>query len=278
VPDDLDLAVVDRVNVQLEVEDERGAVGTDLFSVVIQNRAPVWDEIQVNGANDPGPGGGKVLGLPLEVIAIVRDEDVGDPLLLDWEFPRAPSGAGSDPDAVVWEQRSDTEVRFVPDVPGLWEIRVTARDDAGGESMFPTQILVAPDRPPCIALTDPTALAGARYVIERSEGARRFAVRSVVDALDRFPLAASDGPPHAETTFAWRIATPDTGGELVAMSGHVAADYLFDPQGLSPGDVASLQVEVRDRVQRVMCPTAEATCSIDGNGCFQRLTWEMEIR
>jgi hypothetical protein len=232
--------------------------------------------IQEQGSFDPRPGGGYVLGLPMHIVVDAEDGD-GDNVTLRWEL-RAPVGGGSDPDAVTFEPENDRKYLFTADVPGLWEVRVTAEDGVGGVTQETRQILIEPDQAPCIALTDPIAVAGGRYVVERSEGARRFSVLSVTDALDVYPLSADAAPQLGETAFRWRIATPDTGGTLVPISGHSAADYVLDPDALSPGDEVILQIEAHDRVARALCPSAEPTCSIDGDSCFQRLTWEVEIR
>jgi hypothetical protein len=275
--DAVDLPRFDRIEVELSVEDPHGAVGTDSLALVVQNRDPML-RMQDTGFTDPRPGGGYVLGLPIRLAAEVVDSDM-DAVELSWKTPRPPVGGGSDPNSVVFEpDGSDDRRRFVPDVPGLWEIEAVADDGAGGVVSVVRPILVEADHPPCIDLVDPPAVADDMYVVDREGAPRRFSVLSVADALDVFPLPADALPEVAEAVFSWKIATPDTGGELVPLSGYAEPDYVIDPSAYASGDVVRLQVDVSDRVVRTPCADADPTCSMEGDDCYQRLSWGIEIR
>jgi hypothetical protein len=53
---------------------------------------------------------------------------------------------------------------------------------------------------------------------------------------------------------------------------------VVDPASYAPGDLLTLRVDVSDRVARTpTCDAADPVCSTSDT-CFQRLTWEVEIR
>lgn len=261
------------IKVTLTVRDQRGAVDVDSLMVEIDNQAPTLS-LQLQGYE---LGGAYPVGTWIDVLAQTDDPD-GDTPSLTWElFP---------PDGAVdgnygWGPVSAYQVpayRLEPDVPGLWNVRVTADDGDGGTLERTVPILVAADAPPCIASIEP-AVAGGTYILGADEPARRFGVQSVTDDLDRYPPPADPGDFLGEATFRWLVASPDTGGAFVEVTGLEAADYLVDPAGFAPGDRLSIRVEVADRIDRTLpCADTEDTCSIDNDGCLQRVTWGVEIR
>jgi hypothetical protein len=130
-----------------------------------------------------------------------------------------------------------------------------------------TQVLeIASDQPPCIAATTPAALPSARYLLDTRDGARRFAVDSVVDDLDAWPAAGS------MLAFRWFV-------DDVEVEGHDLPDLTLDPAAYLPGDTVALRVEIADRVARSLpCAPDQPECSIGGDACLQRVTWTVEVR
>ncbi len=264
----------DPVEVRLEVTDQDGARSTDVETIVPGNRPPT---ITVQ-APPLGSALNHVLGFPIEVSAEIVDED-GDPVAaVDWELVK-PRGAGT---GVVLEplDEAGTTYRFTPDVSDVWHVLVTADDGFdGGQSTADKAIEVDDDQPPCIGTTEPAAGQAGRFVIERADGARTFSVLTVVDDLDPYPLPVTAEPFLGESEFAWQMASPDTGGQLVPVAGATAAELTIDPTGYAPGDLIDLRVEVADRRERVLpCDPSEPTCSATGDSCAQRLSWGVEIR
>ena len=262
------------VEVHLEVTDEDGARSTDVETIVPGNRAPT---ITVQ-APPLGSALNHVLGFPIEVSAEIVDED-GDPVVaVDWELVK-PRGAGT---GVVLEpvDEAGTTYRFTPDVADVWHVVVTAADGfEDGENSTDKVIQVDDDRPPCIGATSPAAGEPGRFVIERADGPRTFSVLTVVDDLDPYPLPVDAVEYLGESEFAWQIASPDTGGALVPVTGATAAELTLDPASYAPGDLIDLRVEVADRRARVLpCDPSEPTCSATGDSCAQRLSWGAEIR
>jgi hypothetical protein len=89
----------------------------------------------------------------------------------------------------------------------------------------------------------------------------------------------SSSPHLGDASFRWFLAGPHTGGELVPVAGTAGAELSIDPVHYAPGDLVELRVEAADRVARELpCSPVQQTCSIGGNGCLQRITWEVEIR
>jgi hypothetical protein len=159
-------------------------------------------------------------------------------------------------------------------------VEVTASDGVGGTVTGSESILVQDDALPCVVATEPEALPDARYILDRDALPRRFAVLQVRDDLDVYPSPpASLQPPMGTAGFRWFVATPDTSGALVQIDGHDSADLVVDASAYAPGDRLELRVEIDDRVGRdVICAPDAPTCSLGGDSCRQRVTWEVEVR
>jgi len=269
IPDKLPVRVV------LRVHDRLGAFAEDFMLVDVQNLDPDLS-LQVQGYE---VAGGYPLGTYMQIFATGTDDD-GDALTYDWTlYPPA----GSVPADVRWEEVDDPDnevYELEPDVIGLWTVEVTVSDPDGGSTTKDVPILVQADAPPCIAITDPLAEPVGTYILDAGDDPRRFAVLSVTDDLDPFPSSDGDEDFLGEAGFRWYIATPDTGGELVQIDGHAAADYFVDPTAFAPGDEVELRVEVADRIEReIPCAVDQPTCSVIGDpSCLQRVTWGIEIR
>lgn len=261
------------IKVTLTVRDERGAIDVDTQMVDITNRDPTLS-LQLQGYE---LSGAYPMGTWIDVLAQSTDPD-GDTPSFTWElFP--PDGATSG--NYGWGPVSDYQVpayRLEPDVPGLWNVRVTVDDGDGGMLQQTVPILVVDDAPPCISSIEP-AVPGGTYILGADEPPRRFGVQTVNDDLDSYPPPADPGDFLGAATFRWLVASPDTGGAFVEVSGLEAADYLVDPAGFAPGDRLSIRVEVADRIDRTLpCDDTKDTCSIGNDGCLQRVTWGVEIR
>lgn len=260
-----------RLKVELHVHDRRGAGDATRVFLIPANRAPILSPPQIDGARTPT--GSYTVGRELTFFARAEDADVGDVLTYTWElFP----AAGSDPEVRKWAQVSETQVRLVPDVPGEWNVSVSVTDDDAREPLGDTQVVtffVSTDGPPCLLVTDPPLDTPGRLVLSRAEAPRRFAVLQVSDELDPYPLPVDRADDDMGVTrFRWFV-----GG--VPVEGRDLPDVTLDPATRLPGDVVPIRVEIADRRLRwPACADADATCSVSGDGCRQRATWEVEIR
>lgn len=274
------------IKITATVTDTHGAFHTTELFVDIANLPPSL-ELQVQGLMSAS-GTEVPIGTSVRVVAAGFDPDcdVGGsgcaPLDYMWRYFAPP---GSQEDAVSWEPVDEMTYELRPDIEGTWEVEVTATDELGASVSERRAIVVREDQPPCIDVTDPAILddagsvPGQRYILDRDQGPRRLAVLSVTDDLDVYPAPSADETPLGSTRFRWLLATPDTGGAFVEVANHTVADYLVDPSAFVPGDVLSVRVEIDDRVGRdIVCGEADPICSISGDGCRQRVTWDLEAR
>ena len=259
------------VPVRVVVTDQTGADFAANQTIEVGNRRPEV-EVQVRPA---GTADHSVVGVPVQASVLVDDAD-GDDVTLSWALLK-PRGGGAAVELGPVDGDGLTQ-EFTPDLAGLWMVQVTA-DDGIEEGVGSGAAAVEEDGPPCLALTSPTAGQEQRLVLRREDSPRAFAVLLVADDLDPFPGPAASSPYQGEPTFAWKIASPDTGGELVPVAGAVAADLTIDPAAYAPGDLIDLRVEVGDRVDRTLpCDDAAPSCALGGDVCRQRLSWGVEIR
>lgn len=264
----------DPVRVELVCKDQDGAMSTDTLEIPVGNRASTIT-LQV----PPTEVDHFVVTVPIEVAATVTDPDQGDTPTVTWHYD---SPRESNPNNVGWDPVGDTGLvyRLVPDVPGLWQVEVTADDgvDEDGVATQTQAIVVDTDQPPCVALTSPAADPVHRFALTRDDGPRTFALLSVTDDLDPYPTPP-DAPDYlGAPTFTWQLADPGSGGQLVPLPGG-GSEVTIDPGDYAPGDELTLRAEVADRQDRTLpCADDQPTCSIGGDACLQRVTWEVEIR
>jgi hypothetical protein len=270
----LDIEQKTTILVTLTLIDERGAMDEDRLVLEVENGVPVLPPPQPQGleVDDAYP-----LGTYIDILAEATDPDDTE-LTYEWTlFP---------PDEAVegdygWAPAPGFDVpaqRLTPDVAGLWQVQVVVTDPDGGSATQTIPVVVAADRPPCIGSIDPQ-FPGATYIMAASDPPRRFAALSVSDDLDSFPLMSDPWGFSGESTFRWFVATPDTNDVYVEVSANIGQDYVVDPSGFSPGDHIAVRVEVADRIGRSLpCAPGDPTCSIDDDGCLQRVSWGVEIR
>ena len=270
------------LSVELTVVDRRGARKEAQVFVDILNHEP---KIVLQPQGLPAPSDRFFpIGIPVDVVAVVCDPD-SDPLTVDWQL-RPPGGSQVSEGQIIPAPDQDgchVEVyKIVPDLAGVWRVDASADDRVVQAPIMASEsISVQPDGPPCIAPTDPPFVASnadARYILDRADGPRRFAVLGVTDDLDTYPPPDPGDPYRGAASFRWFISSPDTGGQRTEIIGHDVADYTIDASAFAPGDRLSLQVEVTDRVARTQCDPALRFCALQGPPCYQRITWEAEIR
>lgn len=249
-----------KVRVQLDVSDSHGALARpgQVLVLDVTDQAPMLDLF----ADGPTWGNGHPVHLPITVFATATDPD-NDPVTLAWDPPYM---AGTDPQQSAWTIVSDTERRFTPDVPGDWTIRVVATDDKGLSVEKPLSVAIAKDQPPCLGAMTPVLST----ILDQPT---RFAVLSVDDDLDAYPLPALD-----PIGFHWSIRSPQTSGAWQPL-GTELSNVVLDPAHYAAGDAIDLRVEISDDTPRTLpCDPSVAQCSIDADTCLQRQTWHAEVR
>lgn len=272
VGEDAAYGPTERLRVHLDVVDSHGAVARPSQELVVDvgNRAPTLD-VQRRGSE---LAGAFPEDAPIFVAARGADPE-GDEVTVTCEpFPPR----GSVPGDWTWIQLADPptgghEWRLVPDVPGAWMVRCTARDPLT-ETSTDTPIAVVADRPPCLGATAPAPAVGATIVLD---AARRFSVLVVDDDLDVYPAPAPDDPFLGTAGFRWSIR-PVGAAAFTEVDADVAALEL-DPARFAPGDRLDVRVELDDRRRReIGCDVDAPTCSLTLDTCLQRQTWRVEVR
>ncbi len=267
--------------VEITVRDRHGATDTAELKVDVQNHQPTLI-LQVQGAISP-VNQFHPIGIPVRVVARAEDPE-GDPV--SFSATRRDPGGGAlvlDPIAISEVDGGHEAVyEFVPDEVGTWQVEVDTEDGLIEEPVSESAgIAVQEDAPPCIAITDPPFVAEddqARFIVERASGARRFAALQVSDDLDVYPPPGANDPFRGSARFQWFLISPATAGQRVEIAHHDLPDYTLDATAFTPGDQLSLQVQVSDRVVRTACAPDETFCALQGPPCYQRITWEVEIR
>lgn len=274
------ITAVSGVRVTLVVADPHGATSDAELFLPVQNRDPGL-AFRVQGLDNASS---YPLGVPVDIYAMPADEDLADVDSLVVGFlgaipPKRSGSSGSD--HLETDPVNELHATLFADVAGTWTVMAEVTDQLGARTEAQVVVVIDDDAPPCIAATSPVAVADATYIVDALEGARYFALTSVIDDLDAYPAGTDDvyGEWLGQTSFSWSIATPSTGGAFVSVTGHDVADYLLDPAAYDPGDELRVRVEVDDRIGRTLpCAPDQPTCSSGGNACVQRVTWEVQIR
>ena len=222
-------------------------------------------------------------GTPIQLFALVSDADDG-PLFVQplvWEV-FGPAGASYELSELVVPQPSDPQQsqfgkELVVAAEGEWEIRVTARDHLGAESVQTLMIAVGPDEPPCLAQLTPIVPTGGLALPITEE--TLFRVPVVVDELDVYPPVGGDAV-LGTTRFRWSLQGPGQSSH-VELVGAVGNSVAIDPAAYTPGEVLDLRVEVFDRNNlAIPCPESEPSCASIATKptCIQRQSWRVEVR
>jgi len=272
--------------VQLEGVDDHGATARPSQQLII----PLGDaspRLEVDHESNYGA----TVGTPIDVFAVYDDpDDPADTVTLTFELfaPALSSATLADvctPQPGCLTPADPTKLeqgkRFVPDVPGNWEVHVTATDPVGGDAGTFTlshTVVVVPDQLPCLGPITPLApAAGATLPIDVPTV---FEVYSVDDALDPYPTDLGD-PLLGQAQFHWSIRV--NGGARQSLDTETGNLLAFDPDSFVPGDTVELRVEVADRSGTFPAPTCgdgEPTCALDTTrpSCLQRQTWAVEVQ
>jgi hypothetical protein len=260
--------------------DSRGApaLQDEVLDIDVANYAPVVD-FQIGTIGPPsGP-------TRITASATDADDELADLAFTDWSV-MTPAGSSSTGGAldrlgdnadVPGRDSADETYELIPDVEGVWTVRVTVTDPIGTATTVEEMISIGPDRPPCIADVAPLAPPPGNTLT--FDQLRRFSVLVVTDDLDVYPAPPLGDPYLGPATFTWFLASPASGDAFVPLSGAIDNFVELDPLAFDPGDHVRLRVEVADRVSRTLpCLPDAPTCAIAMPSCIQRQTWALEVR
>jgi hypothetical protein len=268
-------APVQAVHVWLEGMDDFGATAKPAQQIwlTVFDRAPTL-ELRKDSRY------GYVVSTPINVFAKVGDPDDWPAVPeLAWEvFTPTNQPTYELVDIAVPQDVEDPDhlqfaKRFTPQGSGDYELRVTATDRIGEESVQSLMITVGPDAPPCLRTLSPI-VAPTGSALPMSEPTL-FQVHVVTDDLDPYPTV--NDPLLGTTQFSWSLKTNTGARQLLGVGGnHVA----LDPASYQPGDIVEVRVEIADRNDTAIeCVDANQTCSVISDvSCIQRQTWRVEVR
>lgn len=219
-----------------------------------------------------------VVGTPVDLYAQVGDPDDGAAAVsLDW----VPYSPATQPAFTL------TNLGALPGDPttfhqvllsqgtGDFDIQVTATDPVGSTFVQHETVTIVADTPPCIDQVAP--MLPPPGGVAPLQDPTLFQVLVVGDDLDPYPTQTSDSY-YGATQFSWSLLPPGaTTRQPLAVFGNSVA---IDPASYTPGDTLELRVEIQDRVPRTLqCPDSDADCEVvSGSGCFQRVTWKVQIQ
>lgn len=274
-----DTTPVSLLRIVLAGKDELGATARpdeELFLPIV-NRAPT---LQLDRSSRYA----FVTATPIEIAAKVGDADDGPAAVtLEWQTFGPPTGdtANALVDFTIGQDLDDPAHLqfgkiFTANVPGEWEIQVTATDPLGGETMASTMITIAADQPPCLKQALPIVPTGGAALPITDP--TLFRVPVVIDDLDVYPPRPDDEV-LGTTTFAWSVKAPGQAAH-VAIPGAIGNSFAVDPASYTPGDIIEVRAEIFDRTNDILlCPDADPTCSVISlPTCIQRQTWRVEVR
>ena len=263
---------VGALRITLEVIDHWGAIARPEQELVldVQDHAPSLT-LQRSGREIDNH---YPVTVPIRISAGYGDLDALDKVTLKWALFAAPGSQVEMLQAWPGTPIVGVEERIlVPDIEGVWTVRVTATDDQQQVTVKDISMSVAEDQPPCIGALDPGTPEATIIV----DAPRRFAVLTVDDDINVYPAPPANDLFLRAAHFTWSIAGPSGGYEPI--TGLVSHDLVIDPANYQPGDTLDVRVDVSDSITRTLpCDPSLATCSVDGTACIQRQTWHLEIR
>jgi hypothetical protein len=261
-----------RLHLQLSVTDSWGAEAMPVqrLDLPLADHEPEVDTPQTSGYPFEGE---YPVGTPVRInISATDEDDEGALVFLDPPELYAPDGSLPEEGELVRIDDDDFDGQaswqLLTTKAGQWDMRVTVEDplevsdDSGVFSIY-----VAPDKEPCIGVTDPAfPPPGATIVVDER---RRFSVETVLDDRDFFPPPVGDHAFFGAASFRWFLD-----GQPLGVDGNAVE---IDPAQYVPGTQLELRVEVVDRIDAPLCDAAMDAC-LDRDACYQRQTWTLEVR
>lgn len=219
----------------------------------------------------------------------------GDPTTFAWTLVRKPASSLLDPSTLSGScsmPSTSSSWCLTPDEPGSYAVQLGVQDAyagssapgptaaALGPSLVTRELVVAPDRLPCLSLVTPGAavLSG----LDPTED-QILAVVRVDDDLDRYPADTSTPTPPTGAGmlhFRWFKGRKSEPLEYV---GNDVAQFTVHRLDYSSTDDVVVRVEIFDRNQDLIeqilgaCGTDRDVCgeTVGQSVCNQRMTWNL---
>jgi hypothetical protein len=260
--------------------DAHGAKNADHMAVVPQNQAPAAQLAVVQpeavGFTDTGGIGKYPLYSTITLSGSGSTDPEGDALMNQtWTFTHVPDGYIASLDSC----NGSDDCSFTASSPGTYAISFTTSDGmAAGKQQL--TIFVEDDQPPCIEMTMPDYRIKVPIPFSPYDPSDpnkttppTITVRTVSDDGDPWPMTST-----GRTTLSWFVSE---NGEPFFPLFDSNATGVFPVTSYSAGTVLKVRLEAMDRTKRPPsgCSQSDDRCPmVDGANCYQRVTWDIEIR
>ena len=261
----------------LIVTDSEGAQAFAGKSFIVENQPPQarisHRDFKV-GATTTGPA---TLEVPLysDVHLSAQGSQDPDDEALTYAFRVIPPPGVPEPNDCGRSDEPPTELCRRLMAAGEYRFELTVSDgkiESAPESMV---VQALDDAPPCIRTTVPPF--DLPRIVAFANETTTFQVVRIDDDGDPFPKnGASTGP--GRMAFYWRIRR-NKAGDFDRYASTQMTQLSYAPNTFRPGEVVEVRLDYLDRVDRsdTHCP-AEGGCETPaGSGCWQRVTWTVDI-
>jgi hypothetical protein len=253
--------------------DAKGATKVDAKSITSDDQAPVA-KIQVLKPTAQAGSAHYPLYSYFQLSATPSADPDGDSLVAaSWDVVGFPQLAMPIPELVPCPGPTPSDFVRCLDVGGYdgdYTVQLTVSDGAKTSAPAMLTLHVDPDRPACIAKTDPALEASP--IIQDPGESRTFEVKSILD--DGAPLPTPAAGAHAKPTFAWKVRR--NAGAWQAIVGYDNISELTLPKGsYTTGDKVDVAVTISDGIATHLQTACDPGCPA---GCPQAAEWAVEYR
>jgi hypothetical protein len=272
-----DVDFTDPFCVWVVVRDNRGSFAHDAISTVVNHLSTV----AVIEVVKPAP----VVGDHYPLMSVVQlsgaksdDPESDGKLTFSWTLKRGAEilTLGNCP------QAPDSDICFTGDKEGTYVATLTVGDTRGGAATAMRTVVIDPDAPPCIAVTDP--MFGLSRIVRDATEENIFEVKEVADDVDPFPPLDVRASVYSFNVTWWM-----EGEDSNSPSGRRPADQgqtprvTFGPNYFRNGDQAFVRIQANDRVPRDFSACVRDkvdNCALDKDRptCFQWVTWRVDFK
>jgi hypothetical protein len=253
--------------------DSHGAFGFDHMEGNPQDQAPTAKiKVVAPAASMVTPALVYPLYSTIDISSQETSDPEGDMLDPGWRLDQSPPGSSAALKACNGDDRC-----FTADKPGDYEVTFQVTDRSGAEGTMSLPIRVDMDQPPCIGRTTPDFNVKVPIPFEPYDPNNPTMMQPAINVW----TVTDDGDPWPKAStgvamLSWFVS--ENGAPWVA--------YGSDPGGVfrlnyPSGTVLKVRLEVMDRTKSPPsgCSNNDDRCpNVDGAKCYQRVTWNIEIR
>ena len=254
--------------------DSHNASNANCFTSVVTNAPPVAQVAVV------APTGGDPYPLFSEIQLSGQESfDVADMLTYAWVLANKPQNSSATVHDCPGAEGNQSQSCFTVDQPGLYAGTLTVTDVPGASNSAPFRLMVAPDQPPCIRLSNPDYLVPLVLRNPDPTNSNPLVPDFEITRVD------DDGAPypqrnHTVTQFAWWVGHGDL---TMDNQNHNFPRFTVAPNSFSAGERGRVRVEIQDSnddtnrtIATALSMCGDAAQCGTAPGCLQRVTWTVQ--